>query len=126
MNTEAFSYKDGAPKWYRCAACDAHGGKLWRPAGVKFFTLLCVQCSMGEQRARCRVHIPETDPEYSAAIGNRVPAISDESVTVWYGSDDCPVPARLWWFNLPTVLDDVKDEPTPQRRRAKAARRKAD
>jgi len=104
MKTGSFLYATpGAPKWYSCCICGAHGCKLWRASGSFCIELHCCECIAKEERvdistvdAHGMFHLGDHTTDQ---IGGYVPAVPDEDGT-WWGYTSVPNVGIMWWYRL--------------------------
>lgn len=90
---------------YKCSACAAEGGKLWRPYQVAYPELLCVECALKDQNKLGPVDAEgyriDSEGDKTDMIGWFVPAVPTGRGNFWgYGS--IPAKGLQWWRMLPT------------------------
>lgn len=100
-------YQGGAPDWYRCQHCGAHGVKLWRDyqTFLDHQSLWCADCADKSQRVPALGRKPDWKSEWQIGrgdqIGWRIPAVPTEDGSTFWGYSSVPDAGCAWWDRLP-------------------------
>ncbi len=109
------------PADYKCSACGAVGCKLWRQYQTACPDLLCLDCSIKDQRKTLVSATPfgritiksdskHEDTSTTDQIGWLVPAIPDEEGDGFWGYSSVPNEGCAWWYRLPLRPGDAWSE----------------
>lgn len=90
---------------YICCLCKRSGVKLWRISCSSFIELTCATCSQTKEKTNHEIAQDGTRIYFqdirSDRIGNRVPALLDQTDGMYWSYGNIPEKAYEEWKNLP-------------------------